>query len=150
MVSATGCCQRQKQEAGRSLPRPVALRGQTSPASTPCLKWKCCSNSWPTVSSMVPHRYVKFCLFWMLWGFTTWSLYTICANVLVRAVSGDATEVWIGLWKPASLLTVEWSDGSPVTLTLWHQYEPPHSMTDDALCAKVDRKVRRISLEASC
>lgn len=88
----------------------------------------------------------------MLWGFTTWLLYTVSfvSNALGRAVSGDATEVWIGLRKPASLPTVEWSDGSPVTLTLWHQYEPPHGMTDAALCAKADRKVRRISLEASC
>uniref|UniRef100_A0A3Q4N3Q5 Phospholipase A2 receptor 1 n=1 Tax=Neolamprologus brichardi TaxID=32507 RepID=A0A3Q4N3Q5_NEOBR len=29
--------------------------------------------------------------------------------------------VWIGLWKQALLPAVEWSDGSPVTLTLWHQ-----------------------------
>uniref|UniRef100_A0A3Q3JVM7 Phospholipase A2 receptor 1 n=1 Tax=Monopterus albus TaxID=43700 RepID=A0A3Q3JVM7_MONAL len=49
-------------------------------------------------------------------------------------------EVWIGLWKQASSPTVEWSDGSPVTLTLWHQYHPPHNLTDATLCAKADRK----------
>uniref|UniRef100_A0A8C4H179 Phospholipase A2 receptor 1 n=1 Tax=Dicentrarchus labrax TaxID=13489 RepID=A0A8C4H179_DICLA len=35
----------------------------------------------------------------------------------------------------------KWSDGSPVTLTLWHQYHPPHNLTDATLCAKADRKV---------
>lgn len=60
---------------------------------------------------------------------------------MVCAVSGESTEVWIGLWKQASLPTVEWSDGSPVTVTLWHQYHPPHNLTDAALCAKADRKV---------
>lgn len=64
-----------------------------------------------------------------------------CVNAVVCAVSGESTEVWIGLWKQASLPTVEWSDGSPVTLTLWHQYHPPHNLTDAALCAKADRKV---------
>lgn len=60
---------------------------------------------------------------------------------MVRAASGESTEVWIGLWKPASSPTVEWSDGSPVTLTLWHQYHPPHNLTDATLCAKAERKV---------
>uniref|UniRef100_A0A3Q4HQQ4 Phospholipase A2 receptor 1 n=1 Tax=Neolamprologus brichardi TaxID=32507 RepID=A0A3Q4HQQ4_NEOBR len=50
------------------------------------------------------------------------------------------TEVWIGLWKQALLPAVEWSDGSPVTLTLWHQYHPLHNLTDGTLCTKVDRK----------
>uniref|UniRef100_A0A3B4X721 Phospholipase A2 receptor 1 n=1 Tax=Seriola lalandi dorsalis TaxID=1841481 RepID=A0A3B4X721_SERLL len=48
--------------------------------------------------------------------------------------------VWIGLWKRVSSPTVEWSDGSPVTLTPWHQLHPPHNLTDAALCAKADRK----------
>uniref|UniRef100_A0A7N8Y3Z2 Phospholipase A2 receptor 1 n=1 Tax=Mastacembelus armatus TaxID=205130 RepID=A0A7N8Y3Z2_9TELE len=49
-------------------------------------------------------------------------------------------EVWIGLWKQATSPTVEWSDGSPVTLTLWHQYHPPHNLTDATLCVKADRE----------
>ncbi|XP_035538129.1 secretory phospholipase A2 receptor isoform X1 [Morone saxatilis] len=59
---------------------------------------------------------------------------------LLTNFSGENTELWIGLWKQASSPTVEWSDGSPVTLTLWHQYHPPHNLTDATLCAKADRK----------
>ncbi|XP_020493615.2 secretory phospholipase A2 receptor [Labrus bergylta] len=59
---------------------------------------------------------------------------------LLANYSGESTEVWIGLWKQASSPTVEWSDGSPVTLTLWHQYHPPHNLSDATLCAKADRK----------
>ncbi|XP_068174457.1 secretory phospholipase A2 receptor isoform X2 [Antennarius striatus] len=54
--------------------------------------------------------------------------------------SGESMEVWIGLRKQASLPAVEWSDGTPVTLTLWHQYHPPHNLTDATLCAKTDKK----------
>lgn len=61
----------------------------------------------------------------------------MCSN----ADSEQGTEAWIGLWKQASVPTVEWSDGSPVTLTLWHQYHPPHNLTATPLCAKVDSKV---------
>ncbi|XP_005935312.1 secretory phospholipase A2 receptor [Haplochromis burtoni] len=59
---------------------------------------------------------------------------------LLANYSGGSTEVWIGLWKQALLPAVEWSDGSPVTLTLWHQYHPLHNLTDGTLCTKVDRK----------
>eukprot|EP00064_Thunnus_orientalis_P003314 superscaffoldBa00000265_g3323 len=59
---------------------------------------------------------------------------------LLANFSGESSDVWIGLWKQVSSPTVEWSDGSPVTLTLWHQYQPPHNLTDAALCAKADRK----------
>lgn len=59
---------------------------------------------------------------------------------MLRADSGDSSGFWIGLWKRGSSPSVEWSDGSPVTLTLWHQYHPPHKQTD-GLCAKADRKV---------
>ncbi|XP_055363591.1 secretory phospholipase A2 receptor isoform X2 [Betta splendens] len=59
---------------------------------------------------------------------------------LLTNSSGDSAEVWIGLWKQASSPSVEWSDGSSVTLTLWHQYQPPHNLTDATLCAKADRK----------
>lgn len=48
-ASATGCCPERKREGGRSLPGPAAPKGPTLPASTRCLKWKCCSNSWQTV-----------------------------------------------------------------------------------------------------
>ncbi|XP_070410943.1 secretory phospholipase A2 receptor isoform X2 [Nothobranchius furzeri] len=54
--------------------------------------------------------------------------------------SRQSTEVWIGLWKRASSPAVEWSDGSPVTLTLWHQYHPIHNLTGMTLCVKVDRQ----------
>ncbi|KAM7424371.1 hypothetical protein PAMA_000626 [Pampus argenteus] len=59
---------------------------------------------------------------------------------LLANFSGKSSDVWIGLRKQASSPTVEWSDGSPVTLTLWHQYQPPHNLTDARLCAKADRK----------
>ncbi|XP_059208069.1 secretory phospholipase A2 receptor [Centropristis striata] len=54
--------------------------------------------------------------------------------------SGESTAVWIGLMKHAASPSVEWSDGSPVTLTLWHQYQPPPNLTEAALCAKADKK----------
>lgn len=59
---------------------------------------------------------------------------------LLANYSGESTEVWIGLWKQASSPTVEWSDGSPVTLTFWHQYHPPHNLSDATLCVKADKK----------
>uniref|UniRef100_H2LGT0 C-type lectin domain-containing protein n=1 Tax=Oryzias latipes TaxID=8090 RepID=H2LGT0_ORYLA len=49
-------------------------------------------------------------------------------------------EVWIGLWKPLSSPAVEWSDGSPVTLTLWQQFQPVHNLTETPLCAKLEKK----------
>lgn len=60
---------------------------------------------------------------------------------------GKSTEVWIGLWNRKSSPVVEWSDGSPVTFTLWHQYQPPYNLTDAALCAKADRKVNITSVQ---
>lgn len=63
----------------------------------------------------------------------------ILLNVLEN-YPGKSTEVWIGLWNRKSSPVVEWSDGSPVTFTLWHQYQPPYNLTDAALCAKADRK----------
>ncbi|CAK6970766.1 secretory phospholipase A2 receptor [Scomber scombrus] len=59
---------------------------------------------------------------------------------LLANFSGASSDLWIGLWKQVSSPTVEWSDGSPVTLTLWHHYQPPHNLTDATLCAKADRK----------
>ncbi|XP_061132816.1 secretory phospholipase A2 receptor isoform X2 [Syngnathus typhle] len=59
---------------------------------------------------------------------------------LLANYSGEASAMWIGLRKQASSASVEWSDGSPVTLTMWHQYHPPHNLTGATLCAKADRK----------
>ncbi|XP_034051134.1 secretory phospholipase A2 receptor [Thalassophryne amazonica] len=60
---------------------------------------------------------------------------------LLANFSGSTTEVWIGLWKMASSPAVEWCDGSPVMLTLWHQYhQHPHNDSDGTLCVKVERK----------
>lgn len=136
MVFATGCCQKQKQEAGRSLLRNVILMGQISPASTPCLRWKCWSTSWLTVRSVMQRRYFVVCLLSTLNA----KFYGVCVSSYLTD-SGGSTEMWIGLWKQALLPAVEWSDGSPVTLTLWHQYHPLHNLTDGTLCTKVDRKV---------
>uniref|UniRef100_A0A3Q1IX63 Uncharacterized protein n=1 Tax=Anabas testudineus TaxID=64144 RepID=A0A3Q1IX63_ANATE len=61
-------------------------------------------------------------------------------EMLLNLLTNCNMEVWIGLWKQASSPAIEWSDGSPVTLTLWQQYHPPHNLTDAALCAKADSK----------
>ncbi|XP_075994638.1 secretory phospholipase A2 receptor [Genypterus blacodes] len=70
------------------------------------------------------------------------SLHSLSEVELLRRIlddfSEDKVELWIGLWKPTSSPSVEWSDGSPVTLTLWHQYHPPHNLTHAALCAKAN------------
>ncbi|KAM6943569.1 secretory phospholipase A2 receptor [Xenentodon cancila] len=60
--------------------------------------------------------------------------------ILLANFTGGNAAVWIGLWKRAWSPAVEWSDGSPVTLTLWDQYHPIHNLTDATLCTKVDRK----------
>lgn len=67
--------------------------------------------------------------------------YITCVNPAAFPDSRQDTEAWIGLWKQASAPTVQWSDGSPVTLTLWHQYQPPRNLTDTALCAKAESRV---------
>ncbi|XP_061669890.1 secretory phospholipase A2 receptor [Syngnathoides biaculeatus] len=59
---------------------------------------------------------------------------------LLANYSGESSGMWIGLWKGASSETVEWSDGSAVTLTMWHQYQPPRNLSGASLCAKADRK----------
>lgn len=85
------------------------------------------------------YRATQMHALWTYHGDTKYCFF--CTNAMVYAVSGESMEVWIGLWKQASSPTVEWSDGSPVTLTLWHQYHPPNNLTDEKLCAKVDKKV---------
>ncbi|MEQ2160704.1 hypothetical protein GOODEAATRI_002169 [Goodea atripinnis] len=55
--------------------------------------------------------------------------------------SREVTNVWIGLWKQGSSPGVEWSDGSPVTLTLWDQYYPVNNLTDATLCVKAEKTV---------
>ncbi|XP_030627762.1 secretory phospholipase A2 receptor [Chanos chanos] len=52
----------------------------------------------------------------------------------------SSQEIWIGLYKPAGSPTVEWSDGSLVTLTLWHQQEPSHRHGNTQNCVKANRK----------
>lgn len=133
MVSATGYCLKLKREPGRHLLEPVVISRQTSRAFIPCLKWNCCSTFWLTVWIIVLEDRVE------TWGFTNHSF--ACGTAALCAVSGESTEVWIGLWKRASSPAVEWSDGTPVTLSLWHQYHPPHNQTEATLCAKADRKV---------
>ncbi|XP_047218569.1 secretory phospholipase A2 receptor isoform X1 [Girardinichthys multiradiatus] len=58
---------------------------------------------------------------------------------LLANYSKEVTDVWIGLWKQGSLPGVEWSDGSPVTLTLWDQYYPVNNLTDATLCVKAEK-----------
>ncbi|XP_024150676.1 secretory phospholipase A2 receptor [Oryzias melastigma] len=59
---------------------------------------------------------------------------------ILANVSGENLEVWIGLRRPSSSPAVEWSDGSPVTLTLWQQFQPVHNLTETPLCAKLEGK----------
>uniref|UniRef100_A0A3P8UHD1 Phospholipase A2 receptor 1 n=1 Tax=Cynoglossus semilaevis TaxID=244447 RepID=A0A3P8UHD1_CYNSE len=61
-------------------------------------------------------------------------------EMLLSLLANYSKEVWIGLRRPISSPSVQWSDDSPVTLTLWHQYQPPPNLTDTDLCAKVDRE----------
>ncbi|XP_037835854.1 secretory phospholipase A2 receptor isoform X2 [Kryptolebias marmoratus] len=68
---------------------------------------------------------------------------------LLANYSGDGLEFWIGLWKPAASPAVEWSDGSPVTLTRWHQNHPVPNRTEPTLCTKLDPK-EGLWLLASC
>uniref|UniRef100_A0A3Q3FMD6 C-type lectin domain-containing protein n=1 Tax=Kryptolebias marmoratus TaxID=37003 RepID=A0A3Q3FMD6_KRYMA len=68
-------------------------------------------------------------------------LFHICSSWF--SDSGDGLEFWIGLWKPAASPAVEWSDGSPVTLTRWHQNHPVPNRTEPTLCTKLDPKVTR-------
>ncbi|KAM8876938.1 secretory phospholipase A2 receptor [Synchiropus picturatus] len=58
---------------------------------------------------------------------------------LVSNMSAENAFVWIGLQKQPSSVTVEWSDGSPVTVTLWHQYHPPNNLTGAKLCTKMHK-----------
>uniref|UniRef100_A0A672ISJ2 Phospholipase A2 receptor 1 n=1 Tax=Salarias fasciatus TaxID=181472 RepID=A0A672ISJ2_SALFA len=59
-------------------------------------------------------------------------------EMLLNILANYSAEVWIGLRKPPSHAAVEWSDGSPVTLTPWRQYHPRHPVLDTALCVSVD------------
>uniref|UniRef100_A0A3P9I5P8 Phospholipase A2 receptor 1 n=1 Tax=Oryzias latipes TaxID=8090 RepID=A0A3P9I5P8_ORYLA len=61
-------------------------------------------------------------------------------EMLLFLLANENLEVWIGLWKPLSSPAVEWSDGSPVTLTLWQQFQPVHNLTETPLCAKLEKK----------
>lgn len=133
-ASATSYYPRQKQEAGRSLSRPADPMGRTSPASTRCLKWKPCSNSWLTVRGKQAVNYFGR----NSQNFSNTLRHITCVNL---TDSERAAGAWIGLRKPSSASAVEWSDGSPVTLTLWHQYQPPRNLTDTALCAKAESQV---------
>uniref|UniRef100_A0A672YQF8 Phospholipase A2 receptor 1 n=1 Tax=Sphaeramia orbicularis TaxID=375764 RepID=A0A672YQF8_9TELE len=82
------------------------------------------------------------------WEESSWACSSQGANLIsLRSLSEVEmllnllnSEVWIGLWKQPSSPTVEWSDGSPLTLTLWHQYHPPQNLTDTTLCVKVGTK----------
>ncbi|XP_067116050.1 secretory phospholipase A2 receptor [Osmerus mordax] len=59
---------------------------------------------------------------------------------LLANLSDAHSEVWIGLVKKVRSAEVEWSDGSPVTLTLWHTQQPVYHHGNGLLCAKADRK----------
>ena len=56
-------------------------------------------------------------------------------------VSDAHADVWIGLVKRVRSAEVEWSDGSPVTLTFWHTQKPRYYHGKGWFCGKADRKV---------
>ncbi|XP_066544721.1 secretory phospholipase A2 receptor isoform X2 [Amia ocellicauda] len=67
---------------------------------------------------------------------------------LFKNISEPESDVWIGLNNRTSYV-FEWSNGSPVTFTNWHKYEP--NITDDPaqLCVKA-KKVEGNWQLASC
>ncbi|KAJ3594100.1 hypothetical protein NHX12_006432 [Muraenolepis orangiensis] len=57
---------------------------------------------------------------------------------LLANVSRTSPQVWIGLRTDTSQ-AVFWSDGSPVTLTQWAQYQPPQNLSRHGpLCGRAD------------
>ncbi|CAL8246528.1 unnamed protein product [Lota lota] len=72
------------------------------------------------------------------------SLHSLSHVELLLSLLGNLSEpspqVWIGL-KTETSHAVFWSDGSPVTLTQWAQYQPPQNISHHGpLCGRVDRK----------
>ncbi|KAG2458799.1 ITB6 protein, partial [Polypterus senegalus] len=59
---------------------------------------------------------------------------------LLQNVSDSVLEIWIGLSskKPEAF---EWSDGSSVTFTYWHKYQPNTSFSDSEICVKASKNV---------
>ncbi|XP_076159863.1 secretory phospholipase A2 receptor isoform X1 [Alosa pseudoharengus] len=55
---------------------------------------------------------------------------------LLNNVSAPA--VWIGLVKSAAASSVEWSDGSPVSMTVWHQDERFPVAPNTRVCGKTN------------
>uniref|UniRef100_A0A8C5A8F1 Phospholipase A2 receptor 1 n=1 Tax=Gadus morhua TaxID=8049 RepID=A0A8C5A8F1_GADMO len=59
---------------------------------------------------------------------------------LISLLDDCNPKVWIGL-KTETSHAVFWSDGSPVTLTQWAQYQPPQNLSRHGpLCGRADRK----------
>ncbi|XP_028662247.1 secretory phospholipase A2 receptor [Erpetoichthys calabaricus] len=57
---------------------------------------------------------------------------------VLQNVSDSVFEIWIGLSskKPEAF---EWSDGSSVTFTYWHKYQPNTSFSDSEICVKASK-----------
>lgn len=67
-----------------------------------------------------------------------------CHNLSLLSVWVPASDskVWIGLYMETGSPTVEWSDGSPLTLTSWQRQQPSPRHEDRRMCVAADRKVR--------
>lgn len=65
----------------------------------------------------------------------------ICLYLSVWVLASDS-KVWIGLYMEAGSPTVEWTDGSPLTLTSWQQKQPSPRLEDKRMCVAANRKVR--------
>ncbi|XP_068091673.1 macrophage mannose receptor 1-like isoform X1 [Hyperolius riggenbachi] len=53
---------------------------------------------------------------------------------------GDAEYVWLGLNDLKTQLFFEWSDGTPVTYTVWQREEPTHTTNNQEDCVALNTK----------
>lgn len=60
--------------------------------------------------------------------------------LLALLINASDSKVWIGLYMESGSPAVEWSDGSPLTLTSWQRQQPFPRREDKRMCVAADRK----------
>ncbi|KAI5626605.1 secretory phospholipase A2 receptor, partial [Silurus asotus] len=60
--------------------------------------------------------------------------------LLALLINASDSKVWIGLHMEAGSPRVEWSDGSPITLTPWQRQQPSPRREDKRTCVVADKK----------